>query len=390
MITIEGVKRIVWGKGSIERLPDEIREIGAEKILWIMDKGLSGLQIKERVEEIFKRERIEYVPYFEITPEPSPQLADRGTEIAKEESVECVIGIGGGSTLDVAKAVAALVNNPGKATEYIGLNLLKSPGLPSIMIPTTAGTGSEVTFTSVFTMREEKRKGGINSPYLYPTVAIVDPELTYTLPPFITAYTGMDALTHAIESFTSKSSHFLSRPISFEAIKLIWENIRYAVEDGSDINARENMMKGSLMAGLGLSMAGVGAVHALAYPLGSLFDIPHGIANAVMLPYVLRYNIEHRSEEYQGLIPLFKRDGGCSVYDIPFFIQKMLRDIGLPSSLKELKVPEEAIPDMTDAAIKVERPMKNNPISLDRVSVESIYRNAMFEKDSVGGRDARI
>ena len=203
--------------------------------------------------------------------------------------------------MDVAKAAAVLVTNRGKAVDYIGLGLIREPGLPTIMVPTTSGTGSEVTFTSVFTMRDTKTKGGINSPYLYAHTALLDPELTLGLPPEATAYTGMDALTHAIESFTSLQSHFLSAPIALRAIELIAANLRGAVFNGGHYAYREKMMQGSYLAGLGLAMSGVGAVHALAYPLGALFNIPHGVANAVMLPHVLEYNFPGDIEKFSEI-----------------------------------------------------------------------------------------
>ena len=211
--------------------------------------------------------------------------------------------------MDIAKAISVLVTNDGNAVDYIGLNLVKKAGLPTIMVPTTAGTGSESTFTSVFTMRDTKSKGGINSPFLFPQTAVLDPKLTLDLPPYITAYTGMDALTHAIESLTSVQSHFISEPISQKAIKLISDNLRGAVYDGRNIEFRIKMLKGSYLAGLGLAMSGVTAVHALAYPLGSFFDIPHGIANALLLPYVLEYNYPGNIDKFSLVASLMDQSG---------------------------------------------------------------------------------
>jgi alcohol dehydrogenase len=280
LITIEGVKKTIFGVGAVRQIVQECESLGASRVLLVMDRGLSETDMCTRIQEIFQESQVEAIPYFEVTPEPSPSLADTGADLAKKENADCVIGVGGGSTMDVAKAIAILVKNEGKAVDYVGLGLVKRPGLPSIMVPTTAGTGSEVTFTSVFTMRETRAKGGINSPFLYPQTAILDPELTLELSPEVTAYTGMDALTHAIESFTSLQAHFMSEALSLKAIEIISANLRGAVFNGKDIRFRVNMMKASYLAGLGLAMSGVGAVHALAYPLGALFDVPHGIANA--------------------------------------------------------------------------------------------------------------
>ena len=381
LISIEGVKKTIFGAGSLAQIAEECKALKGSRVLLVIDRGLWKTDLCSRVEELLRKARIKTSLYPEVTPEPAPALADDGAELAKKEKVSCVIGIGGGSTMDVAKAIAVLVKNEGKAVDYIGLGLLKKPGLPSIMVPTTAGTGSEVTFTSVFTMRETKAKGGINSPYLYPHTAILDPELTLELSPEVTAYTGMDALTHAIESFTSLQAHFMSEPISYKAIETISSNLRGAVFNGGDYRFRENMMQGSYLAGLGLAMSGVGAVHALAYPLGALFDIPHGIANALMLPYVLEYNYPGNMDKF-GLIAVAMDEGDTlsssrelaartaqAVFDLS-------ADIAIPQTLKEIDIPEDAIPEMAEAAMKVTRPIENNPRPMTARVAEKIYRKA--------------
>jgi alcohol dehydrogenase len=346
-----------------------------------MDRELSKTEICEKALEFLKKGRVKVVPYPEITPEPSPSLADKGAEVARQEKVASVIGIGGGSTLDVAKAIAVLAKNEGAATDFIGLGLVKKPGLSTIMIPTTAGTGSEVTFTAVFTMRETKTKGGINSPFLYPHTAIVDPELTVNLSPEVTASTGMDAFTHAVESFTSLQAHFMSESVSSKAIEIIAANLRGAVFNGKHYAYRENMMKGSYMAGLGLAMAGVGAVHALAYPLGAMFDVPHGLANAVMLPYVLEYNYPGNMDKFCHLaLVMGEEDTGIPVRELAASavsaVFDLSEDIGIPRSLEELKIPQDAIPRMAQAAIKVARPIMNNPRPVTTAVIEEIYRRA--------------
>lgn len=381
IITVEGVKKTIFGRGAVRLLGEELSALGAKRVLLVGDRDLSETKVLDRAADSLKGASIEIIPYYKVTPEPSPSLADEGSELAKKEGVDAVVGIGGGSTMDVAKAVAVLARNPGKAVDYIGLGLVKNAGIPSVMVPTTAGTGSEVTFTAVFTMRESKSKGGINSPYLYPYAAILDPELTMSLPPYPTAYTGMDALTHAIESFTSLQAHFYSSTISLEAIELISSSLRGAVYDGGNIRYRETMFQGSYLAGLGLAMAGVGAVHALAYPLGALFNVPHGIANAVLLPYVLAYNFpgnmarfaviaEAMGEETEGLsLREAARLAAEAVADLS-------RDIGIPATLRDLDVPIEAIPEMAQGAMKVARPLANNPRPVNVDNAAEIYRLA--------------
>jgi len=380
-ITVEGIKRTVCGAGTIDQIGPECRALSASRALLVMDRQLAQTDIGNRAMESLKKNRVKTFPYGEVTPEPDPALADVGAEMARRERVQCVIGLGGGSTMDVAKAIAVLAKNDGKATEYIGLGLVKKAGLPSIMIPTTAGTGSEVTFTSVFTMRATKTKGGINSPFLYPHAAILDPELTIDLPPDVSAYTGMDALTHAIESYTSLQAHFMSEPVSLRAIELITANIRGAVFDGKRYSFREGMMQGSYMAGLGLAMAGVGAVHALAYPLGAFFDIPHGIANAVMLPYVLEYNYPGNTEKFcQIALTMGEEESDLSDRELASLAAEAVfdlsEDLGIPRTLRDLRVPQESIPEMAEAALKVTRPLMNNPRPVSHKIAQEIYTRA--------------
>ena len=385
LCTIEGVKKTIFGPGAVNQLGKECKALKVSRALLVMDRALSEKEICLKAQELLKSSRVRTFLYPEITPEPSPTLADMGTELAKKEKVACVIAIGGGSTMDVAKAIAVLVKNEGKAVDYIGLGLVKKQGLPTIMVPTTAGTGSEVTFTSVFTMRETRTKGGINSPFLYPHTAILDPELTLGLSPEITASTGMDALTHAIESFTSLQAHFMSEPISLSAIELISSSLRGAVFNGREYQYRENMLKGSYLAGLGLAMSGVGAVHALAYPLGAIFDIPHGMANALMLPYVLEYNYPGNIEKFCRIATAMDEEkNGLSCREIASRVVKAVfelsNDIGIPATLKDLNIPENAIHEMAEAAMKVERPILNNPRPMTVRVAEDIYRRAFEGK----------
>jgi alcohol dehydrogenase len=384
LVAIEGIKKTIFGTGSISCLGQECRYLGVSRVLVVFDPGLSSSGLEAKIHGILKKARVKPIIFKEIMSEPSPVCADEGARIAREEKVKGVIGIGGGSTMDIAKAISVLAKNEGRAQDFIGLNLVKKPGLPAIMVPTTAGTGSEVTFTAVFTMRETKTKGGINSPFLYPHVAVLDPELTLGLPPEVTAFTGMDALTHAVESFTSLQAHFLSEPISLEAIRLISAHLRKAVFQGDDIETRSSMMRGSYLAGMGLAMAGVGAVHALAYPLGALFDIPHGIANALLLPYVMEYNFPGDMEKFSILSEVMEEE----VFDLSLretaayaahAVRTLSRDIGIPQTLEELNIPKEVIPEMAEGAFKVERPMKNNPRPMTVKDIEEIYRKAYSE-----------
>ena len=331
-----------------------------------------------RIFNELKAKGLKPILFNQIEPEPSPASAEAGARLARRKTCSLVIGIGGGSSLDTAKAIAMLTLNQGKVSDYVGLDLVPHPGLPTILVPTTAGTGSEVTFTAVFTNRAAKTKGGINSRFLYPTVALLDPELTLSLPPQVTAQTGMDALTHAMEAYTSNKANLMSDMVAEKAITLIGRFLKKAVKNGQDLEAREGMLLGSLLAGMALANAGVGAVHAMAYPLGALFNITHGLANAVLLPYVLEFNRVACPERFAHMAFLL----GGSEKIVPAeqgakkCIKKIItlsRSIGIPKNLKELGIPKEAIRSMAEGAIKVARPIENNPRPITVEDIVLLY-----------------
>ncbi len=378
--TFQGAKKIVFGEGAAKNLASEVEALAGNKVLLVLDQALGQAGVARQVVRPLEAHGISCVLYDKVTSEPEPDLADQGAALAREQSCDIVLGVGGGSTLDVAKASAMLAVNTGKAEDYIGLETVPKPGLPTIMVPTTAGTGSEVTFTAVFTMREKKKKGGINSRFLYPDVALLDPELTATLPPHPTATTGMDALTHAIEGFTSIQSNPMSDLVATKAIALIGANLKQAVHGGDDLRARKGMLLGSLMGGLALASAGVGACHALAYPLGAFFDIPHGLANAVLLPYIMEYNLNDAETKYADVAAFMGVD--ASEHSQPpaeagvEVIKKLSADIGIPQRLTDLEIPESAIGEMADMAMTVSRPLENNPRKVTKEDAVSIYKAA--------------
>lgn len=381
IFTFQGAKKIIFGHNGCYELAREVSMLGGKRAFLVLDRALSELEAVRRVVDLLETEGVASVLYNEVTPEPAPELADRGATLAKQEGCDVVIGIGGGSSLDVAKAIAVLVTNSGKAEDYIGLEKVAQPGLPTIMIPSTAGTGSEVTFTAVFTMREKKRKGGINSHLMYPDVALLDPELTVSLPPHPTATTGIDALTHAIEAYTSLQANPMSDMVAKNAIRLIGNNLRRVMDNGQDRQGRANMLLGSLMGGLALASAGVGACHALAYSLGAFFDIPHGLANAVLLPFIMEFNMEGAKEKYGRVGELMQSDGAGSMgtpssEKTVDMVRKLTGEVGIPASLKDLDIPESSISDMADMAMTVARPMENNPRKVTKEDAVKIYRAA--------------
>ena len=374
------VPEIIFGEGVISQLGIISKRFG-EKILLVTDSGIYKTGIIDSIDKSLKNEGIKTFIFSGVEPEPWVETADEAGMLARKSECDLVIGIGGGSAMDVAKAAAILAVNEGKAADYQGLDLVKKPGLPKIAVPTTAGTGSEVTFTSVLSRKEPKMKGGINSKYLFPEIAILDPALSITAPPEITATTGMDALTHAIEAYTSNQASPLSDTIAIESIKLIANNLRTAFGNGKDINARSKMLLGSLLGGIAIANAGVGAVHALAYPLGGSFRIPHGTANGLLLPYVMKFNVRSCADKYANVAILFGEEDKKTGKDTlagkaVSLVSKLADDVNIPRKLGELKIEEKYFPEMAESAMKVTRPLENNPRKVTKEDAVSIYMEA--------------
>ena len=376
-----GAKKIVFGRGSFDLLTEHIRELKGTRPIIVLDRNLAEAGFKDKVSDLLSKEKIKFILFDRVEAEPPLELADEGVGIALKGKCDLVVGIGGGSAMDVAKAIAVLTKNRGKATDYLGLNKVPGPGLPKIMIPTTAGTGSEVTFTAVFVRHNLKKKEGMNSPYLYPDLAILDPLLTVTLPPHPTATTGIDALCHAIESYTSINASPMSELFSLEAIRLIAANLRTSVHDGGNAPAREQMLLGSLYAGLGLANAGVSAVHSLSYPLGGKYGVPHGLANTVMLPAVMAFNLPATLEKFaviaqamgEMIDDLSPREAASLSVKA---VEILIKDCGIHTTLKDLNIPENDFPELASVAMTVTRPLENNPRKVTPEDAIKIYGQA--------------
>jgi len=374
-----GAKKIVFGNGSFSGLAEHLAELKVSRPLVVLDGNLVGTGLGERLSGLLAKAKIGFVLYDKAVPEPPIELADDGAKLAIRKRCDGVVGIGGGSAMDLAKAIAVLAVNKGKAEDYLGLNKVPGPGLAKIMVPTTAGTGSEVTFTAVFIRKKLKKKEGMNSPYLYPELALLDPELTLTLPTHATATTGIDALCHAIESYTSINASPMSEMMSLEAIRLISDNLRTAVHDGTNIEAREAMLLGSLYAGLGLANAGVTAVHSLSYPLGGKYGISHGLANTIMLPRVMAFNLPGAQEKFVDIAEIM----GEIVDDLPLreaaylaveAVEALIEDCGIFTTLEELEIPEADFPELAKVAMTVARPLANNPCKMTPEEMVEIYQ----------------
>ncbi len=379
--TVTQPTQIHFGNGTINQLGQTVNDFGGTNVLLVVDPGLKNSGLVETITALLTAASLQYTVYDKIDPEPGLKLADNGCELAKANGCDCVVGVGGGSAMDVAKAIAILITNGGKAVDYIGLGNIKKPGVPKIMVPTSSGTGAEVTFTAVFINEETGSKAGMNGDPLYPDAAILDPMLTISLPPQVTAYTGIDALTHALEAYTSTQAHVISEMYSLEAVKLISENLPQAYANGDNIEARSAMLMGSLLGGKALATAGVGLVHAMAYPMGGMFGVPHGLANAVLLPYVVQFNLIGDMEKFADLAAVMGEiTDDLSLREAASLCVEALYDlnteVGIPSTLKDLDIPADSIPEMAEIALTVTRPVENNPRKPSLEDVIHVYTQA--------------
>ena len=375
-------KRIIMGTGALAGVSDELNQMNARKVMIVTDKGLVQSGVVGKLEAVLEAASISYVVFDGVEADPNYEIIYEAEKVVKEHDVDVIIGIGGGSSLDIAKVTAISATNDGDITEYFGIDLVKQPGLNTILIPTTAGTGSEVTPIAILSDTREKLKKGVVSAYLLPSVAILDPGLTLSLPPKVTASTGMDALIHAIEAYTSIHATFMTDMLAVKAIELIYNNIRAAYANGMNIAARGNMLRGSMLAGIAFANAGVTAVHAFAYPIGAEFHIPHGVANTIMLIPVMKFNFLGNLSKFAALAGIFGENvSGLSkrkAADLAIETLTVLaEDLNVPKNLREFGVEEKHIPELAEGAMKVTRLLANNPRILTLKDAKEIYDMAL-------------
>lgn len=368
------------GEGSLAKIVDIINEQKAKNVFVVTDKSLQEAGVTEPLYRYLREMEVNYKVFDGVKPDPTEQVIHDAFHELKSFQADLLIGIGGGSSIDSAKAIGILATNGGKIGDYRGVDKVKNDILPLVAIPTTAGTGSEVTMVTVVISEEEKLKYSIGGKQLAAKWAIIDPQLTMTVPPRITAYTGIDALTHAIEAYTSKLSFSITDAIAKDAIRFIGENLRTAVHQGSSRSARQKMHEASLMAGLAFSNAKLGLCHVLCNPLGAHFNIPHGLANAILLPYVTKFNIPARLEKYAHVAKLLGEETeGLSLREAAektiSAIVSLNEDINIPRTLKEVGVKEEMLEQMVEDCYQ--NPLVHiNPRYASKEDLLTIYKNA--------------
>ena len=383
--TFNTTSGIRFGSGMSKICVEEISKKLGPNVLFITDKGLMSLNLTEpTLNELNKYSSIVEV-FQDVEADPSIKTLFSSIDVGKKMNATGVIGFGGGSSMDVAKLTSLILGSNEDIEETWGVSNAKGPRLPLVLIPTTAGTGSEVTPISIITVGEEEKKG-VSSPIILPDIAILDPDLTIGLPAHTTAATGIDAMVHAIEGYTSanKNNNPISKMLAIEALKLLSGSIEKAVFDGSNIEARGNMLIGAMLAGKSFANSPVAAVHALAYPIGGTFHVSHGLSNSLVLPYVLRFNsIDSKTtKDYAELAPFIfpeinTSQGNQAVCkDFIDRLEILSKKIGLPQKLREVNIPKEACKKMASDAMKQTRLLVNNPREVTENDALNIYEAA--------------
>ena len=368
--------RILCADGAaVSELPGLLRERGLDRPFLVTDAGLVRAGAVDGVFEALRAATRPPIVFSDVLADPPESSVLEAVRAAVEAGADCVIGLGGGSSLDTAKLVALLGGAPQALGDIYGIGLAKGPRLPLIQIPTTAGTGSEVTPIAIVTTPDDQKKGLV-SPLLLPDVALLDATLTLGLPPRITAMTGVDAMVHAIEAYTSRrKKNALSDSLAIAALKRLYPNLARAVADGADLEARRANLEGSLLAGMAFANAPVAAVHALAYPLGGIFHAPHGLSNALVLAPVLEFNLTEAEGHYGELAQAI--GVGVRGADLIDAMKALTLSMPMEQRLSEIGVERQHLDRLADDAMKIERLLVNNPREMTRASARAIYESVL-------------
>ena len=375
-------QEVTFGSGCSRTAPEKASLLGSKRPLLITGSHMA--QSEDLTWLMERSSELGMCPghWDKVEPEPPVELLEEAAVFIRNGSYDCLIAFGGGSSMDFTKMAAVMAENPDiKVSDMVGSEKIPRKGLPTIMIPTTSGSGSEVSAVAVFSFADERMKKGISSRFLVADIALVDPELTLDLPPHITAASGMDALVHGVESFLSLGTNQFTQDLALIAISNIYSNLTECVLNGQNLKAREAQSYGSMIAGMAFSMSGTAGVHAMAYPLGGQFHVPHGEANTALLRWVMEYSLEGCEEKF---IPIAKAMGvyadrmsACDSANAALkAIVELGEKIGVKTRLREFGIPKEASAEMAEAALKEVRLMSNNPRPLDFEAVKKIYENA--------------
>jgi alcohol dehydrogenase class IV len=374
-------KAVLVEAGSSARIGDFAAELGARSVLIVTDRGIEAAGLLDPAIASLKARNIGVELFTDVLADPPEDVVMKAVQIAQERGAECVIGLGGGSSMDVAKLVALLAKGREKLDDIYGVGFAKGPRLPLILVPTTAGTGSEVTQISIVTTRSGEKKGVV-APVLLPDYAILDADLTLKCPPHVTAATGVDAMVHAIEAYTSKhAKNPISDALARDALRLLSGNVRIACTNGSDRSARQNMLLGAMLAGMAFANAPVAAVHALAYPIGARFHVAHGLSNALVLPHVLRFNtpaaVSHYAELSTILVPKAAGSDEARAVALVDALRGLTAELGLETRLAQVGIAQKDLSALAEDAMKQTRLLVNNPREMTYDHALAIYQEAL-------------
>lgn len=373
-------QNIQFGMGILKKLPEILKEDNSSHVFLVSDRGLEKIGVVDKVKDIIEASGIKCTTYLDVVPNPTITVVKEAANIYKKCSATSIIALGGGSPLDVSKAVGVLSTFGGEITDYEGLNKVPGPIVPIIAIPTTAGTGSEVTASSVITDEARNYKFSIVSYETLPKYALLDPELIMTAPASIAAACGVDALIHAIEAYLSKQASPFSDAMAEKAMELIGKNLRNFIKDRKNEEAAAGMMLGSNFAGISFAWARLGNVHAMSHPVSAFYNVPHGIANSVLLPTVMEFNSVTDKGRYEKIYNYIKENDNVTIDFKPEILIDMLKklnsDLGIPNSLKELGVKEESIEEMAIDAMKSGNVLAN-PRTTTLDDMIQLYKKAM-------------
>ena len=376
-ITLLQPQKIVFGTGCIQTFVEDYKKLGCQRLFVLTAPPIMPL-IEAPMEEL-RKTGVSIEINQSLTAEPTVNDFKAILQEARSFGADSVVGIGGGSVLDCTKLVAAFINSDQQAEDCFGTGFVKAKGLWFACLPTTAGTGSEVSPNAILLDERDHLKKGIVSPFLIADAAYVDPKLTWTVPAKVTADTGMDALTHCIEAYTNKFAHPSVDIYALQGIRLISANLERAVKNGQDVEAREALAFGSLYGGLCLGPVNTAAVHALSYPLGGEFHIPHGLSNAILLPSVLKFNMPANIKRHAEVAIALgcqpgKDDNETAMRGVEFIYQ-LAKAVDIPQKLSDLGIPQTAVDGMAKAAMEVQRLLKNNPREVTEHDARDIYNS---------------
>jgi alcohol dehydrogenase class IV len=363
-------KKIIFGEKASENVGLEAKALGGKEVFLVTDRNLEKIGVAGKIEEALVKQGLNVDLFDQVEPEPVLEVAETVAEAARKRKYNVVVGIGGGSVLDMAKVAAMSLKNSGPMRDYVGVDLVKKPGVPSILLPTTAGTGSEVTNVAVVTIVEDELKTSMVSPYMFGNVAIVDPSLTYSLPPRLTASTGLDALSHALEAVISVNADPITDALALQAVKLIFANLPKAYKSGES-ESRNGMCLGSLIAGMAFGNAGVCLGHAAAYTFAVSHKVTHGTSCGLVLPYVFRFSASAISWKLPEIVRAMNLDAenmnpeeiGLSISDA---ILGLIGELQMPKRLRDLGIPREAVPKLADKLLTFTRLIQRTPKQLSR------------------------